>query len=125
MAQYILLLSKENNQPKERKMNFYMNGTSAYYMNDSVMMCDKLSDVRYGQFRSRSTELVYSFAMVDETIILTVVDSMNLNYAQAIDDGIQYLIDLHGVDTIGKYSVTNYQYCDRMNISTYYIRLTK
>jgi hypothetical protein len=101
--------------------------TPAYYMNDSVTMQRELNCVRYGESCSQLSELKFTFVMVDSTeespIILTIADSENNNYTQAIDDGIQYLNDLHGVDTIGNYSVVHYQYNERSNMSTYYIHL--
>jgi len=106
--------------------------TPAYYMDDSINMNRALSCVHYGvSFPQREEEEIvkYNFIMVDSTeespIILTITDSDNRNYAQAIQDGIEYLIDLHGVETIGKYSVVRYEYNERSNMSTYYIHLTK
>ena len=99
--------------------------TPAYYMNDSINMNRKLSCVRHGESCTQLTEVKYNFVMVDDVVILTIADSENLNYSQAIQDGIEYLIDLHGVETIGKYSVVRYEYNERSNMSTYYIYLTK
>lgn len=99
--------------------------TPAYYMNDSIQMQRKLSCVRYGESCSQVDELKCTFVMVDTAVILTIADSENLNYAQAIQDGIQYLNDLYDTETIGNYSVCHYQYNERANMSTYYIYLSK
>ena len=95
----------------------------AYYMNDSLNMSRDLSCVRYGESNTNLTELKYNFVMVDTAVILTIADSEDLNYSQAIQDGIEFLIDLHGVETIGKYSVCHAEYNERSNMSTYYIYL--
>jgi len=99
--------------------------TPAYYMNDSLNMTRALSCVRYGELNTNLTELKFNFVMVDTAVILTIADSENLNYSQAIQDGIDFLIAIHGVETIGKYSVCHAEYNERSNMSTYYIYLTK
>lgn len=102
--------------------------TPAYYMNDSREMQRKLDCVRYGVYGescSQRTELKFSFVMVDTAVILTIADSENLNYAQAIQDGIEFLNKIYDTETIGNYSVCHYQYNERANMSTYYIYLSK
>ena len=101
--------------------------TPAYYMNDSREMHRKLACVRYGESCtiSKADELKFSFVMVDTAVILTIADSENLNYAQAIQDGIEFLNTIYDTETIGNYSVCHYQYNERANMSTYYIYLSK